>query len=267
MQITTKMFQFCTYIGAKIIIQNLYCFVIMPKITSKQQSIKPSTKQPTTRRKFKNIILTPASNVEYVDVEDGGQLCIFQLADAPNQSILDNDKPIEKHKVRIGGEMVTCPRWTRAYGQDYVYSGQVASASDFSNIGQETIELLLERAKRMSSDINGALVNWYDSDGSIGPHHDDEKQLILDQDGFVKWIGMFSLGSNRQLVFIPDAQCTDSLVRYVINVSHGSVVFMDGRVNRNYKHAVLPRPCSISDEYCGKRISVTCRAFKQVKNY
>ena len=61
------------------------------------------------------------------------------------------------------------------------------------------LRLLDNYAKKLNPDLNQSLVNWYDSDGCIGKHSDDTRQLKVNSEIF-----SFSFGpAVRTLVLEP----------------------------------------------------------------
>ncbi len=215
------------------------------------------------KRKFVDKVLVPQPDVRNIGVGGDGQLTIFQREEhtsADDFATFWNCKPAERATMKLYGKHIVLPRWTRAYDRDYHFSGKTHAAADaeFPQAIKQIIDSCMERAQRFNSKINGCLVNWYDAEGSIGQHHDNERQLARDQDGYVLPIVMFSFGGDREFVLTPDKNETSSLLRVNVKISDGSVVVMDGLLNKNYFHSV---PEANHKECDPNRISLTFRAF------
>lgn len=67
-------------------------------------------------------------------------------------------------------------RWKRAYGQSYFYAGAWSEARAFAEYPVLPRMLEVVRAS-VCPRANSALVNWYDTEHSIGLHADDESNL------------------------------------------------------------------------------------------
>ena len=80
--------------------------------------------------------------------------------------------PEEHATVVLFGQEVTCSRWNKMYGQDYVFSGQRSSSSGPLSPGNdgcgpelmaafERVCSLCQRHESAPGEPNGVLVNWY----------------------------------------------------------------------------------------------------------
>lgn len=154
--------------------------------------------------------------------------------------------PTHFHQVRIFGRPVPVPRWSENYGQDYRYSGTLHRAQP---VPEALVPLLAWSKAEVDARLNGLLVNWYDGalGHKIGPHRDDEKELIAGAP-----IVTISFGERR----------TFRLRRWQgkdvrdIEVTDGSVLVLPHDTNIAFTHEV-----PASKRLVGRRISVTMRAF------
>ena len=167
--------------------------------------------------------------------------------------------PSEHSRILIHGRQTPIPRWHRAFGNDYRFSGQVATALDVPAI----LKPLLEWARVAVDDrLNGILVNWYDGalGHYIGPHHDDQRQLVVGTP-----IVTISFGEER--IFRMLRARNDSAAETMSNRKHdftattGGVIVIPWSTNRVWKHCV-PK----SARYRGRRISITLRAFRAAES-
>jgi DNA oxidative demethylase len=129
--------------------------------------------------------------------------------------IIENLKNIEFNKdedsqVLIFGKYRNIPRKQTAFGDDglsYKFSGNEVKAKqwpDFLNIIKNDMQEYLEQLEILpigsKNKINYCLINWYrDGDDNIGPHSDDEKDLI-DINGETVIISL-SFGATRTFRF------------------------------------------------------------------
>uniref|UniRef100_A0AAV1T9G1 Fe2OG dioxygenase domain-containing protein n=1 Tax=Peronospora matthiolae TaxID=2874970 RepID=A0AAV1T9G1_9STRA len=106
--------------------------------------------------------------------------------------------------------------------------------------------------------LNGGLVNWYENgDHYIGPHADDERDMIV-----CSPIVALSLGATRRFVFTKrtskNALNDDvAVARMELLVGDGDLMVMGGTARRTHKHAV-PKTARCREA----RISVTLRCFQ-----
>mgnify|MGYP001491136046 CR=1 FL=1 len=154
--------------------------------------------------------------------------------------------PDSFHQVRMFGRLVAVPRWSESYGRDYRFSGTIQRALPVP----EMLAPLLVWSKTHVDELdNGLLVNWYDGalGHKIGPHRDDEKELIAGAP-----IVTISFGESR----------TFRLRRWKgrdvhdIEVEDNSVLVLPHATNMAFTHEV-----PASKRRLGRRISVTVRAF------
>jgi alkylated DNA repair dioxygenase AlkB len=167
--------------------------------------------------------------------------------DAPQFETLWTLQPNAPGHIMKFGRLVPLRRWHQAFGKDYNFAG----ATSRSQSVPPSLGPFLEWA-RVSIDerLNGLLVNWYDGslEHSIGPHHDDTKDLVGNAP-----IVMISLGEER--IF--------RLQQPIIKVTQdfpardGTVFVLPYDTNKVWKHAVPHRA-----RFLGRRISITIRAFQ-----
>src|SRR5262249_12809988 len=141
------------------------------------------------------------------------------------------------------------PRWQKAYGKDYRFSGGKAEADGVPAL---LAPFLAWAREQVEPRLNGLFVNWYDGDQGhyIGPHHDDTRDLVRGTP-----IVTISLGEERIFRFTLPGEGPAPRRKEVL-ISPGSVVVIPWDTNGVWKHSV-PRKA----RYTGRRISVTVRAF------
>ena len=155
-------------------------------------------------------------------------------------------RPDEFPVIKMHGRDVKTPRWYRAYGHAYVFSGQVSEASLLpENLGP----FLAWAQGTIDERLNGLLVNWYDGalKHYIGRHRDSRHGLQPDSP-----IVTVSLGASRVLRVRPwkGAGVHD------FPVGDGSVIVLPYATNLAFTHEVLHTSAA-----SGRRISLTFRAF------
>lgn len=161
--------------------------------------------------------------------------------------------PKERGEGVIFGQHVEFPRWQVSYGEDYYFTGQI-------HIGQPLthpylIKLLKYVQEHSKKPYKQVLVNWYqDGNDYIGPHSDDERQLVRGSA-----IYSFSFGQERDFV----VKAKESKERHVIPMPNNSLIIMSGDIQRNYKHSVPKRAIKVCP---GRRINITFRLFKGDNN-
>jgi alkylated DNA repair dioxygenase AlkB len=160
-------------------------------------------------------------------------------------------KPSEKLKIKIAGKLIECPRYSKSFLKAYKFTGLNHEADmDLPKRIQELLEWSKKEYK--NEDLNQSLVNWYESDGSIGKHSDDTKQLKPDSDIF-----SFSFGpATRKFILEPKVKTVGSK-KYHINVENNTLVIMGGKCQLTHYHSV---PKVNND--ANRRLNVTFRCFK-----
>lgn len=155
--------------------------------------------------------------------------------------------PDERPSILMHGRRVQIPRWQRAYGADYRFSGQTSRALPVP----EVLAPLLEWSRAaINPDLIGLLLNWYDGAGHyIGEHHDADEDLVAGTP-----IVTISFGETRTFR-LSCGKGPDRVVRD-FTAENGSVFVLPQDTNAVWKHSV-PK----STRYTGRRVSVTVRAF------
>ena len=116
------------------------------------------------------------------------------------------------------------------------------------------IQQLLEWSKTEFNcmDLNQCLVNWYESNGSIGKHSDDTRQLKPDSEIF-----SFSFGpAKRTFILEPKNKKNDHLETFHFQLENNTLVIMGGKCQTTQYHYV-PK---VNDSH--QTINVTFRCFK-----
>jgi alkylated DNA repair dioxygenase AlkB len=155
--------------------------------------------------------------------------------------------PEGKHVIHMPGGPVETPRWQQAYGADYHYTGRTNTALPVPPVLDP---LRAWARKSIDPRLNGLLLNWYEGPGHyIGPHHDSTRDMT---DGAP--IVTISFGETR--VFRLARGHGETKESRDFEAANGAVFVLPYDANLVWKHAV-PK----SARYCGRRISVTLRAF------
>jgi len=159
-----------------------------------------------------------------------------------------NSHPEKKGEGIIMGRTVEFPRWQQSYGQGYSFTGMHHSALPITD--PYMTQLLEWVCTHSGEPYKQILVNWY-SDGNhyIGPHSDDERQLVPGSS-----IYSFSYGQERDFVI----KSKDGTYRNVITMPNNSLLIMGGDMQKYYKHSVPKRALS---KCADKRINITFRLF------
>lgn len=155
--------------------------------------------------------------------------------------------PEERQEIHLHGRRVKVPRWQRAYGADYHFSGQVTEATPVLG---EFAPLFDWARATIDPRLNGLLVIWYDADRGhyIGRHRDSTRNMI---DGAP--IVTVSFGAERVFRLRPwrGRGFRD------FPTTAGRVFVMPYGTNLAWTHEVPKRAADV-----GRRISVTMRAFE-----
>lgn len=163
--------------------------------------------------------------------------------------------PLTREKLVIYGKTHTPNRYTSAYGDvnndgdqlSYRYSGQIKISNPWT---EELLELKerVEYILDLDSDekFNFALVQLYpDGTSNIGYHSDDERDIVPNS-----IIAGVSFGSERTF----QLKNKVSGDRVDVQLVHGSMITMEGKCQKQYKHCVPVRK-----RVTEPRISVTFR--------
>lgn len=158
-------------------------------------------------------------------------------------------KPKNKLMIRIAGRNIQCPRYSQSYMKSYKFSG-------LNHHAEEKLPLLMEKifkySKETSENLNQCLANWYESDGYIGKHSDDTRQLIDDSEIF-----SFSFGpAIRKFMLEPKKKMNGLTVKVMLE--HNILVVMGGKCQITHDHSVG----KILDNVDARRLNLTFRCFK-----
>jgi alkylated DNA repair dioxygenase AlkB len=152
--------------------------------------------------------------------------------------------PPTQPEVLIDGTLQRAPRWHRAFGHDYQFSGAVVRAT----VVPQVLQPVLSWARSMiDARLNGILVNWYDGRfrHRIAPHKDSPVGRVAGCP-----IVTVSFGAERTFqMFVRKRPVA-------FRVGDGAIVVIPDATNRRFAHSVPHLP---GDE--GRRISVTLRGF------
>ncbi len=158
--------------------------------------------------------------------------------------------PWETHRIKLFGREIDSPRlscWIGDPGTDYKYSGARFAPHPWP----EALLAIRERlARELSAPFNSVLANLYrDGRDSMGWHSDDEPEL-----GSEPVIASVSLGAERRFVFKRKADGR----KHEMVLGHGSLVVMQGRTQKDWRHAVA-RTKAVESE----RINLTFRCLNR----
>jgi alpha-ketoglutarate-dependent dioxygenase alkB family protein 2 len=196
-----------------------------------------------------------------------------RLYDLFEEKIIYNTE--EESMVRIHGKYIKIPRKQVAYGKtgtEYNFSGNKVKARSYDNddeISKEIKKMINNLNMNLGRQFNFVLINRYaDGNQYIGPHSDDEKDLINDYT-----IAGISLGCERNIIFTKDYKIkkqfnstsitkwfnnkNDDNDEYSLKLENGSLFIMYQPTNKKWKHSI-PKVSN-----CNKiRISLTFREMK-----
>ena len=113
----------------------------------------------------------------------------------------------------------------------------------------------------MNPDLNQSLVNWYESDGSIGKHSDDTRQLKPNSEIF-----SFSFGPGKRTFILEPKQnkqkSKNEEPKYNIQLEHNTLVIMGGECQKSNCHSVPKKNGIITNAVNERRLNITFRRFK-----
>ena len=156
-------------------------------------------------------------------------------------------KPDEYNEIHLHGRMVALPRWQRAYGRDYRFSGQVTKADPVPELLGPHVEWA---QGHVDERLNGLLVNWYD--GRLGHYigaHRDERRWLYPGSSIVT----LSFGEERVLRF----RKLRTPGFHDVAAPNGTVIVIPWETNLEWTHEV-PKTKRAVD----RRVSITLRAFE-----
>ena len=156
-----------------------------------------------------------------------------------------------QHRVQIAGRSLPCPRlsaWHGDPGAHYAYSGHTYEPAPWT----AALDEVRDRIEACSGHrFNAVLVNYYRNGAdSMGWHCDDEPELGPDP-----VIASVTFGEARRFLLRPKrAQPGERRASMALALGHGSLLTMDGTVQRHYQHA-LPK----TQRPVGERLNLTFR--------
>lgn len=171
---------------------------------------------------------------EKINLNDGG-LIYFPMFFDENDAIyyfneLWNTIDFQQNEIKIFGKTFPTPRLESFHSKEnkyYSYSGIKLPSKPFN----VTLEKLLENVEQATkSKFNCILINLYrDGSDSNGWHADNEKEL-----GPNPIIASLSFGATRRF----DLRNNLTTEKYSINLNSGDLLWMDNRIQNNYKHQI-----------------------------
>jgi len=156
-------------------------------------------------------------------------------------------KPTEKHKIKIFGKEISCPRYTKLYYKPYRFAGLVHKTEE---IVPQVIDDLLQFSKIKNKMVNQCLVNWYEPDGYIGRHSDKDGELCP-----LSEIFSFSFGPAIRIFKLISKNKLDKSLK--IQLEDNMLVIMGGECQKTHYHMVEKNKRDIVNT----RINVTFRCF------
>jgi alkylated DNA repair dioxygenase AlkB len=171
---------------------------------------------------------------EKINLNDGG-LIYFPMFFDENEAIYYFDElwniiDFQQNEIKIFGKTFPTPRLESFHSKEnkyYSYSGIKLPSKPFN----VTLEKLLENVEQATkSKFNCILINLYrDGSDSNGWHADNEKEL-----GPNPIIASLSFGATRRF----DLRNNLTTEKYSINLNSGDLLWMDNRIQNNYKHQI-----------------------------
>jgi len=157
-------------------------------------------------------------------------------------------KPKERGKVVVFGKEFDVPRWQKAFGSDYYFSGMNHESEPVTH--PFLLSLIEFVQKHSGKPYKAMLINWYLTGKEyISEHSDNENQLVKNSS-----IYSFSFGAKRDFVI---KSKKDKKYRIVIPLDNNSVIIMGGEMQKYYKHGV-PKRLKVTKP----RINVTMRLYE-----
>jgi len=204
-----------------------------------------------------------AATVQEYTLGEGKLIYVPRWADDPDLMYQEAKKlSFTPEAVSMFGKATIIERQTVDYGLPYSYNKTAKPSIEWE-------ELALEVRKKLESQLGIQLpqcaCNQYASPSAYIGAHRDKNTIINGESVEPKYIISLSLGSARQMVFLPKdvgmkAPTVESMSELrdalVIELQPGSLVIFSNAVNQNWKHAI-PQDKMAS----GERISLTYREF------
>ena len=211
------------------------------------------------RRRFNEVYIEPSKEFRKIYLTDDTLSWVDVGHISTNEGGLTNEefeelwkeKPAKKATIKIFGKTVECPRYTKNYLNPYTFSGIEHEALEKM---PKVIERLYIYSKGISPNLNQCLVNFYEANGSIGKHSDNEKQIVRGSD-----IHSWTFGPASRYFVLESLNGSE---RFKINVTHNTLLIMGGKCQEEFCHQV-PKKLNIdSEDVNERRINVTFREFR-----
>ncbi len=135
----------------------------------------------------------------------------------------------QQEYIKMYGKTHPVPRLTAWYGdEDYTYSGVYHPTKEFFPL----LEQIREHTETYTeTQFNSVLLNLYrNGQDSVSWHSDDEPEL-----GQNPCIASLSFGATRRFQL---KHKTDKTQKVSIDLPHGSLLLMQGSIQKNWQHAV-----------------------------
>ena len=169
-------------------------------------------------------------------------------------SDLWNLHPDDFGTVVMYGKQLKTPRWQQSYIRAYTFSGECHESLPLPEQFQPFLDWA--NAQTAGQDYNSCLVNWYENgEHYIGPHRDDERELIKNSE-----IMSISLGAER-IFRIRDYATKGDQYKQDIIVRDKTYLIMCGRMQQRFTHEIV-KVSGNRGKQCGKRINITFRKMK-----
>jgi alkylated DNA repair dioxygenase AlkB len=162
---------------------------------------------------------------------------------------LTHETPWRQDHIQIAGKTIPLPRLTAWYGdpgKGYAYSGIAMQAEPWT---ATLLDIKTRVEAKTGVPFNSVLLNYYRTgQDSVAWHSDDEPEL-----GHHPVIASVSVGATRR--FHLKHKTNKALNRVAIDLTHGSLLLMQGATQHGWQHQVpkTARPV-------GPRINLTFRA-------
>lgn len=158
-----------------------------------------------------------------------------------------NLHPDEHSEVVIHGKSVKVPRWDRAFGKDYPFSNQVATAHPTPDV----LDVFLSWAKQnIDQRLNGLFVNWHD--GALSHYHGKHRDST---NGLITGTPIVTISFGEDRVFRMRPYPKGSPMRDFA-LRSGDYIVIPWTTNQRWTHEI-PKFARFKN----RRISVTLRAF------
>mgnify|MGYP001809881463 CR=1 FL=1 len=221
-------------------------------------------KRPKLDKEVIHVMATEQEQQIFLDAEKQSWLRVVRVEPPVGLSMAEFEelfalRPQRKLQIRIAGRLVDCPRYSASYLRSYTFSG-LEHAAEPGELPARLARLLAYCRRHYDNGLglNQSLVNWYEADGSIGPHSDDTRPLVPHSDIF-----SFSFGPATRSFLVEPKQKqnnSSSSKSVCVQLEHNTLVIMGGKCQTTHRHSVPKQTGSSGD---GRRLNVTFRCFKK----